>query len=168
MSFYTELLFNEVELADGCLHAFRQAALAALGDPDCSWSLLLKYLTVECSDYRTIDLQLSKKMKGELTNLHGTPPFPFSKLGKPTSGDKDNEDDGDRLRYTLQWYPHDGYAEEWPDVADFAEWLARFCASGQLFEFTIEDGGDLWGWEFDNGKIRDLELKPKGRWRKPA
>jgi hypothetical protein len=121
---------------------------------------MLHYIYVESSNYDTIDLQVSKEMKKELSKLHRTAPVPWSKLPQEEQSDEDSP------FYRLEWYPYDGYSAKWYHVDGFAAWVSKFCTCGQLFQFTQEDTGGLWGWEFNNGRFRELELRSRGRWRK--
>ena len=170
MGFETELLFNEIELAPGALGPLRESAMKSLSDRNCSCSYDgYVDLYVESSDYRTINLEISESLGGELKKLLGTRPVPWSKL-KVHNPQSDGEEDSDDITYRLAWYPYDGYSGKWYHVGEFVAWVSAFCASGQLFQLTQEDGGGLWGWEFDGGMFRELELRSKGRWRrsKPA
>lgn len=55
---------------------------------------------------------------------------------------------------------------KWHDAEPIARWLAQACTSGQLILHSMEGDGSAYGWEFKNGRIRYLELRPSGPWKK--
>jgi|GEM_PF-6389900 len=168
MGFETQLIFNNIELPQKCLLQLQASARQVLLQRDCPWAFMLNYIYVESSDCDIIDLQISKATKKVLTKQHGNMPLTLEKmLGKAGECD-DNEDNEDDPWYTLGWDPYDvGDSGKWYDTDEFVAWLSQFCTSGQLFQVTQEDGGGLWGWEFQEGMFRELELKSKGRWKNP-
>lgn len=46
----------------------------------------------------------------------------------------------------------------------FANWLCRHCDEGTIIQHSREGDGAAWGWEFKNGRIRHLELRPAASW----
>lgn len=166
MGFETQLIFNNIEVPRKFLRPLQASAGDVLLQSECRWAFMLNYIYVESSDCEVIDLQISEATTRALTKQHGTAPLSLDrKFGKAVECDDCEDDDP---WYTLAWDPYDvGDSGKWYDTGEFVEWLSRFCASGQLFQVTHENGGGLWGWEFHEGKFRELELKSKGRWRKP-
>lgn len=166
MGFYTQLLFNEMEVPKKCLWPLRDSAREILSQEDCPWSYMLRFIYLERSDGKTIDLQLSRNMEKELTKLNGKPPTPLDTIPMPEQG-KDDDEEPDDPWYVLAWHPFNGGAwGKWYYTDGFAAWICSFCTDGQLFQLTYEEGGGLWGWQFFEGRFRELELRPKGRWRK--
>ena len=55
---------------------------------------------------------------------------------------------------------------KWHRPEEIAEWLCKHCSSGRLILHSLEGDGAAFGWEFAGGCIRDLELRPVGRWRR--
>ena len=166
MGFYTQLIFNEIEIPKECLLPLQDSARKISVQKDCPWSYMLKFLYVESSEGDIIDLQISKEMKKELRNLHGKPLTPLDKINIGEEGEGDNEEADDPW-YVLAWHPFDGGPwGKWYYAEGFAAWICSYCIGGQLFQLTQEEGGGLWGWQFSEGKFRELELKAKGRWRK--
>jgi hypothetical protein len=55
-------------------------------------------------------------------------------------------------------------AGKWYESEKFALWLCRTGFEGSLIEHSRECDGEAWGWQFKNGRIRRLELRPSGRW----
>lgn len=163
MGIETAFIFNDVQLVDNCLDALREAAIEALEEDDGGWTRILRYLYVDCTDGPIIDLQIDKKLTKEIKKDFKSLATPLGKLSKIAP----QEDDENERRYLLKFIPYDGWWFEWEGTDDFAEWVGPFCLRGQIFEYTEDDGGRLWGWEFNQGKVRNLELKPVGRWRKP-
>jgi hypothetical protein len=58
-------------------------------------------------------------------------------------------------------------AGKWYESERFAEWLCRNHFEGSVIEHSREGDGAAWGWEFRNGQIRNLELRPRGKWERP-
>lgn len=167
MGYYTELLFNEVRLIQGALRPLRESAISMINNKECKFGYMLNYIYIESAgghDYGTIDLQASEAMGRELKKRGGTLPLAWSEVGAgaPVAQDEEEADD----IFWLEWDPYDGYSGKWYHAVEFAAWVSTFCASGQLFELTQENDGGLWGWEFRDGMFRELELRPKGRWRR--
>jgi hypothetical protein len=162
MGFYTELIFNDIELDGKRLHELQASARRAIGDPDCSWSYMLENVYIESSSYEDIDLELSDDLPKRLKKT-------FKSTLKPLSRYKVTLDEnGDTEHfYYIRWWPEDVHGK-WYDVEPFVAWLCEFCTgSGQLFQITQEETGGLWGWEFDGqGRYRELELRSKGRWKR--
>jgi hypothetical protein len=167
MGFETQLIFNNIEVPRKFLRPLQASARDVLLQSDCPWAYMLNYIYVESSECDIIDLQISKGLKKKLTKQHGGVPLTLEKmLGKV--GASDDKEDSDDPWYTLAWDPYDGGdSGKWCDTDKFVAWLSPFCTSGQLFQVTQEDGGGLWGWAFQEGMFCELELKFKGRWRKP-
>jgi len=166
MGFYTQLIFNQIEVPRDCLRPMRDSARKMLVVANCRWSYMLNYIYVESSDGDIIDLQISKEMKKELKKSHGNHPVPLDKLGHRKEH-IESEVDPDDPWYMLAWDPCDiGDSGKWYAADGFVTWISEFCTAGQLYQVTQEGGGGLWGWEFNEGKFRELELKSKGRWRK--
>lgn len=55
---------------------------------------------------------------------------------------------------------------KWRQPEEIAEWLCKHCSSGRLILHSLEGDGAAFGWEFESGRIRYLELRPVGRWRR--
>lgn len=55
---------------------------------------------------------------------------------------------------------------KWHRPEEIAEWLCKHCSSGRLILHSLEGDGAAFGWEFESGRIRYLELRPVGRWRR--
>ena len=55
-------------------------------------------------------------------------------------------------------------AGKWYESERFALWLCRTGFAGSVIEHSRECDGEAWGWEFKDGRIRCLELRPSGRW----
>lgn len=53
---------------------------------------------------------------------------------------------------------------KFPAAEQFARWLGRHCEQGRVILHSREGDGAAWGWEFQRGRIRYLELKPAGTW----
>jgi hypothetical protein len=163
------LIFNIIEVPMERLRPLQASARQVLLRSDCSWQFMLNYIYVESSDYDIIDLQISKGTKRALTKIRGKTPLTLDQVLGNESACDDNTGDGADHWYTLSWFPHDvGESGKWYHVNEFAAWLSTYCVSGELFQITKENGGGLWGWEFQSGKFRELELKPKGRWLKSS
>lgn len=139
MGYETNLLFNDVHTPKDRLHALRMEASKILEDEDCPWSYMLIHMLicVPCSE--------EIELKNSVAPL----------------------DDDDDPWYTLDWRPEDGcYWGKWYHMDEFIAWISAYCACGQIYQYSDENGSELWGWEFDDGKFRPLVLKPVGRWRK--
>jgi hypothetical protein len=166
MGFYTQLIFNEIEIPKESLLPLQDSARKISIQKDCPWSYMLKFLYVESSEGDIIDLQISKEMKKALTKLHGKPPTPINKVQIIAETDTGDEEAVDPW-YMLAWHSFDGGPwGKWYHAEGFASWIGSFCDGGQIFQMTLEEGGGLWGWEFFDCMFRELQLKPKGRWMK--
>lgn len=161
MAFETELIFNNVEMSHARLGPLHDAVHTAMRE-QVPWSFMLKYLYLVSSEDDIIDLGLSKEFTAELKRLHGNTPIPLSTL---VSEESDAMEDADAPWYFFRW---DGDSGKWYESEAFVAWLSAFCDSGYIFQLVHEQGGGLWGWEFNNGKYRALALQAKGRWKRPA
>jgi len=56
---------------------------------------------------------------------------------------------------------------KWYEAERIAGWLKQRCEKGgRIVLHSVEADGQAWGWEFDGqGRMRDLVLKPVGKWR---
>ncbi|HNQ88092.1 MAG TPA: hypothetical protein PKM73_05720 [Verrucomicrobiota bacterium] len=70
-----------------------------------------------------------------------------------------NEDDPDDDGFVL------AMVGKWYDAGRFAVWLCYHCAGGKLVLHSNEADGEAFGWEFEDGRIRYLELIPCSEWR---
>lgn len=157
MGYYTQLLFNCIEVPQEKLFPLRDSAREAYADKKCPWTYILENVFIESTEEQIIDLGLSKAMTKELKSQFRDEWVSVDKL--------DSEED-DEVWYTVKWLPLDGTSGKWYEAEGFARWLAAFCCSGQLFQMSDEETGGLWGWAFQDGQIRELELCYKGRWKK--
>jgi hypothetical protein len=55
---------------------------------------------------------------------------------------------------------------KWYGSEKFAVWLCRNHFEGALIQHSLEGDGAAWGWEFEKGRIRCLELRPEGTWQR--
>jgi len=55
---------------------------------------------------------------------------------------------------------------KWRRPEEIGEWPCTHCSSGRLILHRLEGDGAAFGWEFESGRIRHLELRPVGRWRR--
>lgn len=55
---------------------------------------------------------------------------------------------------------------KWPSIEKFADWLSRNGFKGSVVLHSREGDGAAWGWEFEGARMRYLELRPAGRWRR--
>lgn len=164
MGFYTQLIFNNLELPRNCIRPLRDCARKILREKDHPWSYMLHFIYVENSHGDVIDLQLSKPMIKHLTATYGRL-LSLDEIARDAKLEESEEEDSNW--YTLKWEPYKvGRLGKWHHTEDFVAWLSAYCISGQVFQITEENGGGLWGWEMTDGRFRELELKPKGRWKK--
>ena len=83
----------------------------------------------------------------------GTLEFRAKKLPLPDASEEPDEE-GFVLSAAGTWY----------ESEKFALWLCRTEFAGSVIEHSREGDGEAWGWEFKDGRIRCLELKPSGPW----
>ncbi len=83
----------------------------------------------------------------------GTLEFRAKKLPLPNASEEPDEE-GFVLSAAGKWY----------ESERFALWLCRTGFAGSVIEHSREGDGEAWGWEFKDGRIRCLELRPSGRW----
>ena len=157
MSFYTQLIFNCIDVPQDKVFPFRDSARAAFADEKCPWNYILENVFLESTEEQIIDLRLSKAMTKELKSQFGKDMVSVDKLVL------DEEDE--EVCYTLKWLPLDGPSGKWDAAEGFAHWLAAFCSLGQIYQMSDEESGGLWGWAFEAGRVRDLELHYKGEWK---
>lgn len=156
MSFDTQLIFNCVAVPTDKVLSLRDSARAAYSDKKCHWNYILENIYLEDFEEQIIDLKLSKAMTKELKSLFGTNVVSVDKL-KPGEEEEDF--------YTIKWLPLDGPSGKWNEAEGFASWLAAFCSFGQIYQMSDEESGGLWGWAFEDGCVRELELHYKGEWK---
>lgn len=156
MSFYTQLIFNCVNVPRDNVFRLRDSARAAFADEKCPWAYILENVYLESVEEQIIDLGLSTAMTEELTSQFGDDVVPV---------DKFDFDEDDEVCYTVKWLPLDGPSGKWYEAEGFARWLAAFCGFGQIYQMSDEESGGLWGWTFEDGQICELELSYKGEWK---
>jgi hypothetical protein len=54
----------------------------------------------------------------------------------------------------------------WHEPEGLALWLCQHGAEGSVVLHSREGDADAWGWEFENRRIRRLQLSPASRWRR--
>ena len=56
---------------------------------------------------------------------------------------------------------------KWDDPEPIAKWVKRYSENGGSIIFhSLEADGGAWGWVFDGrGRMKELELRPVGRWK---
>ncbi len=167
MGFYTSIIFNNIVIRHECLQPMRDDARKRMSDDSEVWPQLFENLFLESDDGEVIDFQLSKTLKKSLAKRYSkvlSLDYAVKHLDSWESADSDSPPS-----FSLAWFPlEQGDMGKWYRMEEFANWLGQYCESGQLFQYTEEMGGGLWGWQFNNGKIRDLVLVSKGRFRKVA
>src|SRR2546425_855450 len=84
---------------------------------------------------------------------NGTLEFRAKKLPLPDASEEPDEE-GFVLSAAGKWY----------ESEKFALWLCQTGFEGSLIEHSREGDGEAWGWQFKDGLIRCLELRPSGRW----
>jgi len=157
MGYETQLLFNCIDVPQDKVFPLRDSARGAYADEKCPWSYILENVFLESTDEQAIDLGLSEAMTEELKSQFGDDCVSVDKLVP-------GEDD--EVCYSLKWLPLDGPSGKWYEAEGFARWLAAFCRFGQIYQMSDEEDGGLWGWAFQDGRVRELELHYKGRWKK--
>jgi hypothetical protein len=90
----------------------------------------------------------------DLTSLH-TLEFRRKKLPMPEESELPDEE-GFVLSAVGKWYGSE----------KFACWLCRNGFEGSVVQHSREGDGAAWGWEFRGGRIRYLELKAVGTWKR--
>jgi hypothetical protein len=53
---------------------------------------------------------------------------------------------------------------KWYDTHLVAAWLCEQGCEGRIIQHSREGDGDAWGWEFEDGRIRELKLLPATAW----
>jgi hypothetical protein len=162
MGFYTELIFNEVMLADEGVARLRQSAAAVQKDENCKWSYMLDYLYVEDDDNRTIDLGLSPELTATLKKYCNDSLVPWDRIDDPQFQADVTSVPEDR-QYFLRW---EAFENKWYDVAEFVAWVCAFCVSGRILQLTCEEDGGLWGYEIGEGQYCELALTESSPWKK--
>lgn len=73
MGFYTELIFNNIDVSAESILPLRDSARDVLCQKDCPWAYMLNYIYAESSENEIIDLQISKAMTQHLAESYRTP-----------------------------------------------------------------------------------------------
>jgi hypothetical protein len=53
---------------------------------------------------------------------------------------------------------------KWYDVHLVAAWLCEQGCEGRIIQHSRDGDGEAWGWEFADGRIRELQLLPASGW----